>query len=109
MSTTSGAFRHFQQTGDAFAGSIDPHKAGNGCIMRLAPVPLFYFPDIDATEHYAAESSRTTHGAPECLDASRLFARILVRALRGDAKADELYVIAERSVSIKKSLNFQFI
>lgn len=54
-------------------------------------------------------SLHTTHGAPECLDASRLFARILVRALRGDAKADELYAIAERSVSIKKSLNFQSI
>jgi ADP-ribosyl-[dinitrogen reductase] hydrolase len=88
--TVSGALRKFEQTGDPFAGSTDPHKAGNGCIMRLAPIPLFYHPDIDQAEHYAAESSRTTHGAPECLDASRLFARMLVRALCGEAKTEIL-------------------
>ncbi|WP_298983695.1 ADP-ribosylglycohydrolase family protein [Caldilinea sp.] len=85
--TVAGALQRFQQTGDPFAGSTDPHKAGNGCIMRLAPVPLYYYPDIDAAAHYAAESARTTHAAAECLDASRLFACILVRALRGDDKA----------------------
>lgn len=85
--TVAGALSRFEQTGDPFAGSPDPHKAGNGCIMRLAPVPIFYYPDIDAAAHYAAESARTTHAAAECLDASRLFARILVRALRGDAKS----------------------
>ena len=84
--TVAGALHRFQQTGDPFAGSTDPHKAGNGCIMRLAPVPIFYYPDIDVAAHQAAESSRTTHAAAECLDASRLFARILVRALRGDDK-----------------------
>jgi len=84
--TVAGALSKFQHTGDPYAGSADPHKAGNGCIMRLAPVPIFYAPDIDAAAHYAAESSRTTHAAQECLDASRLFARILVRALRGDDK-----------------------
>lgn len=88
--TVSGALRKFQQTGDPFAGSTDPHKAGNGCIMRLAPIPLFYFPDIDQAEHYAAESARTTHGATECLDASRLFARMLVRALRSETKIEIL-------------------
>lgn len=88
--TVSGALSRFEQTGDPFAGSPDPHKAGNGCIMRLAPVPIFYYPDIDAAAHYAAESSRTTHAAAECLDASRLFARILVRALRGDDKTTVL-------------------
>jgi ADP-ribosyl-[dinitrogen reductase] hydrolase len=85
--TVSEALSRFQQMGDPFAGSTDSHKAGNGCIMRLAPVPIFYYPDIDAAAHYAAESARTTHAAAECLDASRLFARILVRALRGDDKS----------------------
>lgn len=87
--TVSGALRKFQHTGDPFAGSTDPHKAGNGCIMRLAPIPLFYYPQIDLAEQYAAESARTTHGAVECLDASRLLARMLVRALMG-ASRDEI-------------------
>lgn len=77
------ALDRFRETGNPFAGSTDPRSAGNGCIMRLAPVPMFYFPDLDAAERFAAESARTTHGAAECVDASRLFARILCRALAG--------------------------
>jgi ADP-ribosyl-[dinitrogen reductase] hydrolase len=88
--TTSAALHRFEQTGDAFAGDANPLGAGNGSIMRLAPVPMFYFRDGDAAVHYAGESSRTTHGAPECVDACRLFAALLVTALRGDTKHDIL-------------------
>ena len=87
--TVASALRRFRQTGEPFAGSSDPWSAGNGCIMRLAPIAMFYFPDIDAAEQFAAESSRTTHGAQECLDASRLLARIIVRAL-SDRPKDEV-------------------
>ncbi len=88
--TVASALARFQRTGDPFAGSTDPNSAGNGCIMRLAPIPMFYFPDVDLAEHYAAESSRTTHAAAECLDASRLFARMVVRALQGGPKEEIL-------------------
>ncbi len=84
--TIASALRRFRQTGDPFAGSTDPRSAGNGCLMRLAPVPMFFFPNLDAAEQFAAESSRTTHGARECLDASRLLARILCKALSGSPK-----------------------
>jgi ADP-ribosyl-[dinitrogen reductase] hydrolase len=93
--TVAGALRRFRQTGNPFAGTDDPHSAGNGCIMRLAPIPMFYYPDLQAAEHYAAESSRTTHGASECLDACRLFARIICRALAGMAKEEILLGDAE--------------
>ena len=82
------ALGKFMKTRDPFAGSDNPKTAGNGCIMRLAPIPMFYFPDIDVTERFAVESSRTTHGAQECLDAIRLFARIIVRALSGRPKVE---------------------
>ena len=87
--TVNQALERFRQTGEPLAGSSDPYSAGNGCIMRLAPIPMFYYADLKAAEHYAAESSRTTHGAPECLDACRLGARIILRALQGKAK-DEI-------------------
>ncbi|MFZ2362092.1 MAG: ADP-ribosylglycohydrolase family protein [Anaerolineae bacterium] len=88
--TVASALARFQRTGDPFAGSTDPYSAGNGCIMRLAPIAMFYFPDLELVEHYAAESSRTTHAAAECLDASRLFARMVVRALQGGPKEEIL-------------------
>jgi ADP-ribosyl-[dinitrogen reductase] hydrolase len=56
--------------------------------MRLAPIPLFFFPDLAEAERYAAESSRTTHAADECLDACRLMSRMIGRALLGAPKDD---------------------
>ncbi len=87
--TVDSALRRFRQTGDPYSGASDPHAAGNGCIMRLAPIPMFFFPDLDAAERFAAESARTTHGAAECIDACRLLARVIWRALSGRPK-DEL-------------------
>jgi len=87
--TTSSGLHRFLRTGDPFSGSPDPSSSGNGSIMRLAPVPMFFYPDIDQAVHYAAESSRTTHGARECIDACRLYAGMLVMALDGKAK-DEI-------------------
>jgi len=88
--TTGSALRLFEQTGKAFAGPTDPHRAGNGSIMRLAPVPMFYYPDIEKAIEFAGLSSRTTHGATECVDACRLFALILIKALGGHEKKDVL-------------------
>ncbi|MDW8327122.1 MAG: ADP-ribosylglycohydrolase family protein [Anaerolineales bacterium] len=87
--TTRAALQRFEQTGNAFAGSTDPNTAGNGSLMRLAPVALFYSPQPDLAIHYAAESSRTTHGAATAVDACRYFAGLIVGALNGVGK-DEL-------------------
>ncbi len=84
--TVAAALRRYRRDGNPFAGSADPDAAGNGSIMRLAPVPMYYFSDIALAERYAVESSRTTHATPECVDACRLLARMIVRALRGDSR-----------------------
>ncbi len=83
---TRGALREFEKTGNPCAGSLDPHSAGNGCLMRLAPVPIFFMDDAANAVFHSQEQARTTHQAPECLSASRLFGEILVRALRGQSK-----------------------
>jgi ADP-ribosyl-[dinitrogen reductase] hydrolase len=84
---TRDALTRFERRGDPYAGSTNPNAAGNGCLMRLAPVPMAFFGDIDRAGDYSAESARTTHGALECVEASRLFGRMLHRALAGDDKA----------------------
>ncbi|RME83877.1 MAG: ADP-ribosylglycohydrolase family protein, partial [Caldilineae bacterium] len=40
--TVAAALRRFRERGDPYAGSTDPYTAGNGSIMRLAPIPMFY-------------------------------------------------------------------
>jgi ADP-ribosyl-[dinitrogen reductase] hydrolase len=88
--TVSEALRRYARTGDPIAGSADPHAAGKGSIMRLAPVPMFYYPDIAAAVQYSAESSRTTHGTAECIDACRLLSGMICRALSGESKEEIL-------------------
>lgn len=88
--TVSQALHQYKVSGDPFSGSTNPRSAGNGCLMRLAPVPMFYFPDRDRVLHFSGESARTTHGAAECIDASRLFGEILLRALSGVSKMEIL-------------------
>src|ERR1017187_9367066 len=67
--TTSTALHRFEKTGEAYCGSSRSRAAGDGCIMRLAPVPLFFsLKPLGAIEG-SAESSRTTHGAQEAIDA----------------------------------------
>jgi ADP-ribosyl-[dinitrogen reductase] hydrolase len=80
----------FQRNGNPMAGSTDPKSAGNGCIMRLAPIPIRYVNQPELAVQYSEEQARTTHQAPECLAASRLFGEILVRALRGQSKEQVL-------------------
>jgi ADP-ribosyl-[dinitrogen reductase] hydrolase len=93
--TVAAALNRFQQTGEPFAGSIDPKSAGNGSIMRLAPIPMFYYPDILTAQQFAVISSRTTHGAEECLDACRLLAGMIVRALAGKSRDEVVLAEAE--------------
>jgi ADP-ribosyl-[dinitrogen reductase] hydrolase len=89
--TTAGALSRFLKTRDPFSGSTDPHSAGNGSLMRLAPIPMWFDPDADLASRYAMESSRTTHGALECLDACSLFSQLLVHALSGVSKDELLF------------------
>ncbi len=89
--TTRTALARFQSTGDPFAGSTDPHSAGNGCIMRLAPVPMYFHGDWTKAVQYSGDSSRTTHGAVECVEASRLFGSMIFKALAGQSKEEILF------------------
>jgi ADP-ribosyl-[dinitrogen reductase] hydrolase len=88
--TVRSALETYRRTGNPFAGSESPHAAGNGSLMRLAPVPLFFASDPKQAIHYATESSRTTHGTKATVDACRYFAGLLVGALRGKPKSELL-------------------
>lgn len=81
--TVRAALSRFEDNGNPFAGVTDPRSAGNGSLMRLAPVVMYYADDPRTAIEMAAESSRTTHAAPEAVDACRYFAALLSGAFRG--------------------------
>lgn len=86
---TSTALTRFEQTGEPFSGSTHPSSAGNGSLMRLAPIPMALHTDPAEAIRLAGESSRTTHGAATCVDACRYYAGLIVGAINGVSK-DEL-------------------
>lgn len=80
---TRKALHRFERTGEPFPGDADRNAAGNGPLMKLAPIPLAYALHPEQAVLHAAQSARTTHGAPQAADASRYFAGLLVGALSG--------------------------
>lgn len=88
--TTRDALMRFERTREPYSGSTDPRSAGNGSIMRLAPVPLFFAADPELAIEKSGESSRTTHGALVCIDACRYFGALIVGAVSGALKEDLL-------------------
>ncbi len=90
-STIYAALSSYENEGNPFSGSTAPNTAGNGSIMRLAPIPMWFCDDPDHLPYYAAESSRTTHGALEAIEAAKLFAILVQRALMGLPKEQILF------------------
>jgi ADP-ribosyl-[dinitrogen reductase] hydrolase len=83
---TRTALEKFLLTGEVYAGSVDPRSAGNGSLMRLAPIPVFYSDSFEKTVHYSGLSSQTTHKAIEAIDACRYFGALIFGALHGVGK-----------------------
>lgn len=88
--TTRAALTRFEQTRQPYCGSTSQHAAGNGSIMRLAPVPLFYANDPPQAIEKSGESSRTTHGTVEAVDACRYLGGLIVGAVLGVSKEEML-------------------
>ena len=88
--TTRAALARYERTGDPFAGSTDENTAGNGSLMRLAPVALFALDNEAEAVRIAWEQSRLTHAHPACLDACEFFVRLLRSTVLGRGHPLEL-------------------
>lgn len=117
--TVSGALERFTRDGNPFAGLTTAVAGGNGALMRLAPVVMFYAKPIDddvrdATlicVERAAESTRTTHGYVQAVDASKYFAWLLCLAANGYSKSemfDEEYPHGDLDPAIAEIANGSF-
>lgn len=92
---TAVALSRFASSGDArSSGATDRRAAGNGSIMRLAPVPIAYVDDfpgnLEMLALRAGESSLPTHASPQCVSACRYFAVVLAGLMQGVPREDVL-------------------
>ena len=88
--TVRTALMKFKFEREPFSGPTHEKSAGNGSIMRLAPVPLFYAADPLRAVEMSGESSRTTHGTRACIDACRYFGGLIAGAVNGAGKEELL-------------------
>ena len=73
---------------DIQCGAAD--AAGNGPLMRLAPIPLFYYlSESDAIQN-AGSSARYTHGDQRAIDACRFYSSLIWNAIHGASKTELL-------------------
>jgi ADP-ribosylglycohydrolase len=69
-----------------------PGVAGNGALMRLAPVPLFFYEHLYEAIKFSGYSGQITHGDEKAYDACRYFGALIYAALNNytkDALLDE--------------------
>ena len=84
--TVTRALMDFQRTRNPYSGPSDKYDAGNGSIIRLAPIPMFYAHEPERAVHFSGESSKTTHQTTACIDACRYFGGVLTALLNGESK-----------------------
>lgn len=96
--TVRSALVRFQRDGNPFAGSTAPDTAGNGSIMRLAPVPVRFWRDRERMRRVAEDQARTTHGAEEARRYAVLLADIVAEGIEGRPLKDILEGEAAREV-----------
>ena len=73
----------YRRTKQPYTDITHEKFSGNGSLMRLAPVCIYYAGQLDKAIHLSAQSSKTTHGSPVAVDACRYFAYLIVRLLQG--------------------------
>jgi ADP-ribosyl-[dinitrogen reductase] hydrolase len=84
--TTAAALELYRETGDPIAGSMRLDTAGNGSLVRLAPLVVRYCSQPFTMRELAAQQSRVTHGAAEAVDACIAFSAVMGDAMRGLAR-----------------------
>ena len=83
----SAALARFKLTGHPVSGSEDPYSAGNGSLMRLAPVAIRHWRNREPLFDVAIKQGRTTHGAREAVGACIAFVELLADAIEGKPRA----------------------
>lgn len=82
---TADSLNHYKLTGE-----LPPEKeraAGNGSLMRLAPVPMYCHRDFARAVEYSGQSSLTTHNNIMAIDACRFVGGLIQKFINSKDKS----------------------
>ena len=89
--TTRQALEDYAGEGVLEARTSDEFQAGNGSVMRLAPIPVvFYKESMSRIWAEGAASSKTTHTSPAAVWGCGFWSALTALAIRGASKAEML-------------------
>jgi ADP-ribosyl-[dinitrogen reductase] hydrolase len=81
--TVEKALNNYQKTNDPYSGLRGDENSGNGSLMRLAPIALYYSKNVNELIKYAKLSSLTTHQSELAVDACIFYAQLIKGAING--------------------------
>jgi ADP-ribosyl-[dinitrogen reductase] hydrolase len=102
--TTLAALQRYKENPTPYPGPIDDYSAGNGSLMRIAPVAIRHWNQESQISDISSRQSRTTHGATEALSICVIFSRILSNLIKGYSFVDALDVVSQESLFSDKSI-----
>eukprot|EP01083_Nonionella_stella_P205502 748287_1 len=70
---------------DVYVPKLDSEDSGNGSLIRLAPIPIYYHYDMKHALRYTELSSFTTHPGYHASEACKLLCFVIVNAIERDA------------------------
>jgi len=88
--TVIASLSRFSKSGDPYSGLSDEKSSGNGSLMRLAPIPMFYFGNPVKVLEFAELMSRTTHASAECIASCQYLAIVIMQALSGENDKEKI-------------------
>jgi ADP-ribosyl-[dinitrogen reductase] hydrolase len=101
------SLKRFMEYGEPKTSAGDQQTSGNGSLMRLAPVAIYYYRNIESAMSVARSSSYVTHQGIEAAECCALLSYILVHGINTGDKS--LFVgrqLAEKFKSILPSVNY---
>ncbi|RCW58738.1 MULTISPECIES: ADP-ribosylglycohydrolase family protein [Halanaerobium] len=88
---------------------VKDRAAGNGSLMRLAPVPIFFRDDFMDAVKYSGESSLTTHNNQMAIDSCRYFGGLLQQFINARIEMDAFKVKVIKDTAVDLNLNDRVI
>ncbi|KAL4945290.1 hypothetical protein BDV06DRAFT_39322 [Aspergillus oleicola] len=83
-------------------------NCGNGSLMRVSPIGLAYYRDMNQALKNAAASSDVTHPYPTCAECCEIYTKLIVSAINGATKenlAADVAAMVFRDKKIKRRLS----
>jgi ADP-ribosyl-[dinitrogen reductase] hydrolase len=85
--TTKRALMRFYSTSETRADTTDDEfEAGNGSLMRIAPIPILFGSNLVTVRQMAEQESATTHACPSAIWCCQVLSILIALCFRGVTK-----------------------